>query len=187
MQVTAGSLLLVYLYSFYVLRSACTLHTDGSLRLSASSCIATLCITLVIHAEHRRALQSSALTGVYLPITLLSDVARARSYLYRQQTTLSVAASASAALKLVLLLLLEIPKRGQIEDPELRKKSSEEALSGFWSRATLLWLQSTLFLGFRTVLSVNDLSALSPESSSQELSDKLSMSLRACGFGVLFT
>ena len=131
-----------------------------------------------MEAEHRRALRSSALTGVYLLITLLYDVARAKSHYFYQSQTLANLALAGVALKLCLLLLLEVSKRGLITDSQIRESASEEAVSGFWSRSFLLWLHSTLFLGFHSILSMDDLGPLDPEFSSQALSARLQLSLR---------
>lgn len=141
------------------------------------SFVAAISIAPIIKAEHRRALRSSALTGLYLLITLLYDVARAKSYYFYKTQALASLAAIDALLKLCLLLLLEVSKRGLIEDPHVRQHASDEAVSGFWSRSFLVWLQSTLFLGFHTIISVDDLGALDPEFSSQSLSERLKASL----------
>jgi hypothetical protein len=148
--------------------------------VAATSCIAALTIALLLFAEHRRALQSSALTSLYLLITFLYDVARAKAYYFHMPVAgrLTSLAAAGAIFKLCLLFLLEISKRGLIQDPQIRQNASDEAVSGFWSRSFLVWLHSTLFLGFRTIISVDDLGALDPDFSSQALSERLEHSLR---------
>ncbi len=178
-QIAAGALAITELVSFSILRSTQALQTDAALPVSAMSFIAALCITFVIDAEHRRALQASALTGIYLLVTFLADLARANNYFSRPQAqALTCLAVLSAGLKLSLLLLLEISKRGQIADPHLRENVSEEAVSGFWSRSFLVWLHTTLFLGFQRIITVDDLGALGPEFSSKLLSNRLEFSLR---------
>jgi hypothetical protein len=82
---------------------------------------------------------------------------------------LGALAATAAALKLAILLLDEISRRGLIQSSLLRASMSPEATSGFWSRILFLWLNSTLFLGFRNILSVGDLRDMGPEFDSENL------------------
>lgn len=101
------------------------------------------------------------------------DVVKTRSYFLRHGLQVIGAVScASAAVKLVLLALGEKSKRSQVSDPKLKKTLGKEAFSGFLNRSFFIWLNTTLFVGFRTFITVDDLDALGPEFSSKALSAK---------------
>lgn len=78
-------------------------------------------------------------------------------------------AATAAALKLAILLLDEISRRALIQSSLLRASMSAEATSGFWNRTLFLWLNSTLFFGFRNIFSVDDLRDMGPEFDSESL------------------
>jgi hypothetical protein len=142
--------------------------TPVSMSSSIMGCMAALALAIFMHLEHRHAIESSPIPGVYLLVTLLLDVARARSYFLRSAIglyALGCITAAVAVTKFVLLALGEFPKRyrstGDAPGPELT--------TGFWGRTFFVWVNSTLFLGFRNVLSLADLPALEAESASAKL------------------
>lgn len=109
---------------------------------------------------------------------MLSDTARAASYFVRLQShPLTSLAISSVTLRFGLLLLLELPKRSHTTDQEEREQSNEQTATGFWSRSFNLWLYSTFSLGFRKIISIEDLGSLGPEFSSQRLSEQLALAL----------
>ncbi|KAK3181198.1 hypothetical protein K4F52_007473 [Lecanicillium sp. MT-2017a] len=73
--------------------------------------------------------------------------------------------AAGGSLSLVLLLFIEheISKRHLIRDEALRINLGSEPASGFWNRSMFVWINSTLLLGFRQALKVEDLPALDPD------------------------
>ena len=154
--------------------SSSILRNGTSVVAALMTFLAAVCIAFVLNAEHRRALQSSALTGVYLLVAVLFDIAKIRSYLCRtNMQAFAGLAIASALLKCILLALLEIPKKKYIADVELKKTVGPETLSGFWNRSFFVWLNRTLLFGFRNIITVEDLEPLGPEFSSKKLSEKL--------------
>ena len=138
-----------------------------------TSCAAACFLAVLVSFEYHRSLQSSsALTGLYLLFSLLSDLAKTRSYFLRAIATLAGLSTGRTALNFVLLALLEVPKRSVIMDKKLQKSVGEEVVSGFWNRTFFFWLNPTLSFGFKNVIQVDDLCALGPEFSSQDLSDR---------------
>jgi hypothetical protein len=151
----------------------------GPISNSALGCLASVLIAALVNVEHRRALQSSALTGVYLFLSLISDALLSGVFLSFAQThTAGRLAIVAAVMKLALLILLEMPKRRRIADPAIRHDIADEETSGFWSRSFLVWLNKTLLLGFQKIITVDDLGSLGLELSSKALSDRLELALR---------
>ncbi|KAK2592795.1 hypothetical protein QQS21_009499 [Conoideocrella luteorostrata] len=148
-------------------------RTDASLAAASLACIGSVCIVIVVNLQHRHSLQSSAFISLFLGLTSLLDIAKARSQLSRPGLTVIGGLSVAAAtVKFLLLMLEEIPKRRYIKDPILRSSLSRETTSGFWNRSFFVWLNSTLFLGFRNILTVEKLGNLDHEFSSENLSAK---------------
>ncbi|KAK2594831.1 hypothetical protein QQS21_007459 [Conoideocrella luteorostrata] len=150
-----------------------TYRSSVSLAASSLSCVSTFCIVAVVNLDHRQSLQSSTFVSVYLSLTTLLDIVKARSYFFRSGLqAMGGLSSAAATIKFLLLILEEIPKRTQIRDSALRNSVSKESVSGFWNRAMFLWLNETLLLGFRDIIHVSSLGQLGREFSAKQLSDK---------------
>lgn len=69
----------------------------------------------------------------------------------------------SSVARFLLLVCQEISKRRLIYDEELRSTVNGESAIGFWNRSLFLWVNSTLLLGFKQILRVEDLPSLAPE------------------------
>lgn len=132
-----------------------------------------------MHFEHRRALESSPLPALYLFITLIIDITKTRSYFLRSATglyPLACITAAIAALEAILLVLGELPKRYNAKGDNL----GPEATRGFWGRTFFIWVNSTLFLGFRNILSPKDLPDLDPSFSSARLAAQFEPIWKRC-------
>ena len=135
------------------------------------SCLAALVMTTLLFFDHRYAIQSSAIITIYFVITMLLDIARARSFFLRQVYGSRAVASvyvAVSCLKFSILVLTEVPKR---YTSTTRKDLGKEATSGFLNRTLFIWLNSTLFFGFRNRLLVDDLPNLGPNFHSEKLAE----------------
>ena len=121
-----------------------------------------------MHLEHRHARESSPVPATFLFVTLLLDAARARSYFLRREIGLYSVACLTVAIavtKLLLVALGEIPKRYESKNDEL----APESTSGFWARTFFIWVNSTLLLGFRNILTIADLPNLDADFASTRL------------------
>lgn len=136
-----------------------------------ASALAAAALSFVTMAEHCRSLQTSAVLGLYLLLSVLFDIAKTRSYYLRIMQALAALSTASVVLKITLLALLEVPKKRHIIDE--RKSACKEALAGFWSRTFFVWLNPTFAHGFRNIIKVDDLPALGPEFASELLFSRL--------------
>lgn len=90
--------------------------------------------------------------GAYHSLTVLLNIAKARSYALRaDMEALFGLAVASGALSLAIVILQECSKRSLIIDADRRSATSAENLSGYWSRTTFFWTRSILLKGYKSV------------------------------------
>ncbi|KAJ6788460.1 hypothetical protein PWT90_09954 [Aphanocladium album] len=148
------------------------LYTQMATAAAVFSILSDLCIGALLYVEHIFAIAPSAIVSAYLSIALLFDIAKARSYLLRGGLgALGPLGVAIAIIDFTLLMLQEVSKRSLLLDG-LSSRAGAEVLSGFWSRRLFLWINSTLLLGFRSILQVKDLPGLGPEFDSEALHTK---------------
>lgn len=148
-------------------------RTEASLAGTALLTIAAVCIVAMLFFEYRHDTQSSTILSLYLTISILLDAAQSRSFLLRsdEMHSIGIITAVMAGVKFTLILLGEIPKR---LNPDIEKhgKLNFEATGGFWNRTLMVWLNSTLFFGFRNRLTMGHLERLGPEFSSRRLMDQ---------------
>lgn len=143
--------------------------TATSVASSVMMCLAAIILAALMHFEHRHAPEPSPLPAVYLFVTMLLDITKARSYFLRSRFGLypvGCIVAAIATTKLVLLVLGEMPKKYRSK----RDALGTETTSGFWSRTFFVWVNSTLLLGFRNILSIDDLPNMDASFASAKLS-----------------
>ncbi|KAJ4155490.1 hypothetical protein LMH87_000731 [Akanthomyces muscarius] len=159
-----------------VLRSLSSDYTDTTSPAASLDFVAALAIAGVVYIEHRHAIRTSAVLGLYLGIGILIDITKSRSYFLRNLTASGAVAAATAAVRLILAVLEEVPKTSLIIDPELRTVSDGEATCGFFSRTCFLFLRPMMRIGYRSILALDDLSDLGIEFASSCLFSELSNS-----------
>jgi hypothetical protein len=103
---------------------------------------------------------------VYLIITLPFDVARSRT-LWLDGATKSVAAifTSAVCLKVMILILEAVEKRSILLDRY--RYSSPEVTSGIYSRSFFWWLNNLMTIGFRRVITHQDLYPIDDDMTSQ--------------------
>lgn len=147
-------------------------QTDSATAANSLLCIAALCIAIMLFFEHRRFTQSSIQLSVYLSIMVVADGVKSRSYLMRPGLHIvGIVSAATAIVKLILLILQEVPRHLNAV-PGGQRRYNQEATGGFWNRTLAIWINSTLFVGFRQALSLDDLAPLGPDFASKHLSTK---------------
>ncbi|KAJ6785660.1 hypothetical protein PWT90_06005 [Aphanocladium album] len=149
-------------------------YTEFTYPAAALDLIAALFIAAVVYIEHRHAIRTSALLGLYLAIGVLIDGTKTHSYFVRKMAASGSVAALAAATRLILLVLEEIPKDSLLVDPKIRSNSGGEVTSGFFTRTFFLFLRPMLNIGYRGLLSIDDLGNLGPEFSSEYLFSRLS-------------
>lgn len=139
-------------------------RSDIAVVSASLACISHAALGIFLFVEHRHTIRSSGLLAVYLFVTAIFDGAKVRTYFTRTDLTLiGSLCVTSIVLKVVLVILGEVSKRSLIRDQTTRGNIPPEATSGFWNRTFFVWLNKTLFTGFKTFLHINDLPELEPE------------------------
>ncbi|GKT96370.1 LOW QUALITY PROTEIN: ABC transporter [Colletotrichum tofieldiae] len=126
----------------------------------------------VSYVEHKRSIRPSALLGGYLVLTIVLDIAQARTFWIRDGLTpVAAVFTASLAAKVAMLVLEERPKRAHLLESE--KGVAVESTTGVVSRSLFWWLNSLFFQGFRLLIGLEDLGAIDPKFDSELLLGKL--------------
>lgn len=159
--------------SSLVLRCVPPELTSTTYGAAAVDFAAALGIGAVVYVEHRHAIRTSTLLGLYLVFGVLTDIAKSHSYLKRDLTASGCVAVATGTVRLVLVCLEEVPKRNLLIDPNIRSISDGEVTSGFFTRTLFLFLRPMLRTGFHSVLTVEGLGGLGIEFASRSLFNSL--------------
>lgn len=131
-----------------------------------------LVIALLSHFEHKRSVRPSFLVSLYILITLIFDIARARTHwLMRQRDSTAAILTAIVGLKLAMLVIESIEKRKILLSAY--KDVSTESTSGLFNRALFCWLNPLLLKGYISVLSTENLFPITENLSSIEVTDDL--------------
>lgn len=149
------------------------IRNKASVAASALSCASMLSVMAIVYAEHRRSHRSSSFLSAFLSITMLFNVARARSYISRGGLdTFGALQVVIAVLKFVLISLEELSKHGLFQSRVGRNSIGPEMRGGFWNRSLFVWVNNTLLIGFKNVIGVKDLPEIGLEFSTERLSVK---------------
>lgn len=135
----------------------------------------SLIFCLLSYAEHVHSVQPSLLLNGYLFVTLLFDVARARTlwlrHYNRYNDVIAIVFTASVGLKVVILLLEAIEKRRILQ--QKYKAYPPEAISGLYNKGFFWWLNSLFRRGFSKLLFIEDLFTLDKHLAAEYLQEKL--------------
>ncbi|KAG9231678.1 putative multidrug resistance-associated protein [Amylocarpus encephaloides] len=145
---------------------------DSTTLVAASLVFAdALGLCFLSHAEHVRTLTPSTIINSYLFVTLLFDVARTRTlWIQSAPKPLTAVFTATTVVKFGIAVIESIEKRGILLFQY--QHSSPEATSGIYNRSFFWWLNGIMRLGFRQVIKLSDLFAMSYEMSSNVLSKR---------------
>ncbi|RAL60312.1 hypothetical protein DID88_000088 [Monilinia fructigena] len=152
------------------------MSTTGSKRLKSQSTITAAALQLadalglcaLSHLEHLHSVRPSALINAWLLLTLLFDMARART-LWLDYTDTSAAAVFTSALsvKIIVIITEAIEKRHILLDRY--RHTSPEVTSGIYSRSFFWWLNNLMTTGFQRIIRNEDLYPIDEKMSSQYL------------------
>lgn len=150
-------------------------RTAISMSAAALSCFGALCIIGIIFAEHFYSLRPSTVLSIFLSLMTLFDIAKTRSYFMRDGLeTIAGLHIVIVVLEFALLMSQELSKRKLVHKEKYPADSyGHEVFSGFWNRSLFVWLNSTLLLGFRRIISVEDLHDMGPQLDPVRLHERL--------------
>lgn len=147
-----------------------TFSTEMTLPSAGLAVVGTVFIFFFLLVEHLYFYRPSTFLSLFLSITVLVDSAKTYSCFNRLGVSpVSIMYILNCVIRLLLLVTQEVSKRHLIREESVYSNLGPEATSGFWNRSLFLWLNSTLFLGFRQVLKREDLPPLSPQFHAESL------------------
>ncbi|KAH8169831.1 ABC transporter domain-containing protein [Sarocladium implicatum] len=148
-----------------------TPRTRTSIPEAVVGVVEGIAIAGLSYVEHIKSARPSPLLSTYLFLTIILDVALARTFIIRDGLfAISAVFTAALALKFILLILEELPKRRSlISENEVVRETSV----GVISRTLFLWLNPLLWRGTRSVLTVDNLGPLHQKLQSKPLLDQL--------------
>jgi len=157
-----------------------SLRTRASIPAAVLSLIDACIIGALLYAEHKRSIGPSKLLTGYLFLTILLDIAQARTLFLRAELRpIASVFAASLVSKITLLFLEEVPKRSLLV-PKFRDTASLERTSGPLNRTIFWWLNGLFRKGFGGMISLGDLSIIHTKFASQPLQASLSQAWREC-------
>ncbi|KAL4732837.1 hypothetical protein BDV11DRAFT_176289 [Aspergillus similis] len=125
--------------------------------------------------QHRHSWRPSLLLGLYLPVALLCDAARART-LWLESSSSRIPGTFTAATSFLALLLILEERRKTVTTSEAQAVT-QEIKSGIWDRSFFVWLLPIFKQGFRGLLTVDNLPEVDADLRADVLYHKLSTSL----------
>jgi hypothetical protein len=133
--------------------------TATDLAASVLRLLSAIVMILLSIVDHSRSPRPSVLLAAYLSLTLLSDAAQVRTLFLssgsQSEFHYSSVFCSAVAVKAVILILESKQKTSWIDWNE--RDHSPEETSGIFSLGIFFWLNNIFWLGYKKVLSINDL------------------------------
>ncbi|ORY68183.1 ATPase-like protein [Pseudomassariella vexata] len=168
-------ILLIYSTKLYSLRA---LFVSSA----AVNLVSAFCILVLSYLEHSRSPRSSILLSAFLILTALFDVAQTRSLwlasVGSSDLTFTRLVTSSGVLKFVLVLLESLHKSRWVQW-DAKVHSPEEA-SGLLGLGAFTWLNRLFLVGYRKVISIEDLFPLDQTMATESLQLKLMDQVGSC-------
>jgi ATP-binding cassette, subfamily C (CFTR/MRP), member 1 len=143
--------------------------------------ILILCLSLL---EHSRAIRPSSLLSIYFVVSLSLDAVQIRTlYLKHVEPKILGLFIADIVIKLILLLLESKSKRSYLKAPY--NSYSPETTSGIFNRSFFWWLNPVVLIGFRKILTLDDLYTSDLELLSEPLLLRMQNSWNICKSHIL--
>ncbi|GAQ47010.1 hypothetical protein ASPNIDRAFT_189460 [Aspergillus niger] len=138
----------------------------------AVSLVDALSIAILSTIEHNRSVRPSSLLGIYLLFSSLFDAVQVRTLFIRHYpSSLGALSAATVALKLLLLALEAQNKRSYLKESLLA--IPPESTSGLFARTVFWWLNRLFVIGFRKLLTLEDLFPTDSDLKSEGLRRKI--------------
>ena len=140
-------------------RTRVDLTTHFTIAAASLSFVTALYVVGLSVLEHDRSVRPSALLTAYLLLSILFNAAQIRTlFLIKVFNDIPAVMTASLGIKIILLMLELQTKRRYLRAPF--KHYSEETTSGLLDWTFLIWLNGLFRLGFRKLLTFDDLSSI---------------------------
>ncbi|KAL2000414.1 hypothetical protein VTN02DRAFT_3098 [Thermoascus thermophilus] len=137
-------------------------RTRASIPTAALSFAVSLGVCLLSFLEHIRSVRPSLIIEIWLFLSILFDVVRARTlWLLQESRPISILQTCTIAIRCCMVVLESTGKRSILLAPY--KDYPLEALSGTFCRSIFFWLNSLIAVGYSKTLTLNDLATLDEE------------------------
>ncbi|PWY72973.1 multidrug resistance-associated protein [Aspergillus heteromorphus CBS 117.55] len=134
-------------------------RTQVSVPFSTINLVVALEIVVLSWMEDERSARPSSILNIYLLLTLLFDIAQARTlWLSHTNNLIPVLFTASVAAKAAMLLLEALEKRRYLTSKY--QDLPPESTSGIVNRSFMWWLNRLFLDGFQSLLTMSDLYVL---------------------------
>lgn len=153
-------------------------RTRASLAAAALAFFSSVGLLFLSHWEHVFSVYPSNILNIALSVSHLFDVVRVRSLWLASNTAIAGLYTASIVLKMIWFYFESQSKRTYFLNQ--REQYGDEEVHGLYSRTFFWWVNSYLCLGFKRILSVDDLPHLDRTISSDILHRQL---IRRCTQG----
>ena len=157
--------------------------TKATLPTSALTIAIYLLFIFVSYQEHIRSERPPTVLTLYLGLSLLLDLARARTLLYVPKVHSSALLFLGCYCVKFAIFLLEIVEKRRLLKPKWQSISAENT-SSVYSRSLFVWLNPLFVKGFKADLTQKDLlpieSAIVSASEPTSLKEKWNQSKQAC-------
>lgn len=156
-----------------------TVHGSVPIAASILKLVVSSVVLYLSYQEHQRWIHPSILTSSYLILTILLDLAEARTLWSRLgDAPITAVFAASIAFKFVILLLRELLK--PLTPITNKWYAAKESTGGLFSR-TLFWWSNSLFKrGHRSILTNDDLGDIDEKFDSSTLLATISSTWASC-------
>lgn len=132
-----------------------TPRTRTSLTAAILALISSIGLQLLSHLEHLYSIQPSSLLSLFLSLSLLFDIIRARTLWLARYTTIAVIYTVSISVKLIWFYLESRSKQDSLINKTIQYGA--EDIRSLYNRSFFWWINQLFALGFRTDLSVESL------------------------------
>lgn len=153
-------------------------QTKLSIAEPAIAVVEALAMSVLSYLEHLKSPKPSGLLNGYLVLTVILDIALARTFWIREGNhAIATVFTAALVCKFCLLMLEEIPKK-----PSSPHDASfpRETRSGVISRSVFWWLNPLFIRGYRGLLILEDLDIIAKKFDSRRLLEKLDTRWQGC-------
>jgi hypothetical protein len=148
-----------------------TPRTRTSIPETVIGVIEGLVIAALSYTEHLKSDRPSPLLSTYLFLTIILDIALARTFFIRDGLqTIAIIFTTTVAVKCILLVLEETPKRRWTIN---EKEPVRETSVGVVNRSLFLWLNPLFWRGTKSILTIDHLGPLHGKLASKPLLDQL--------------
>lgn len=146
-------------------------HQAYVVAAASVECVAVLAVGLLSRYSHTRSPRPSLAIVVYLCITILLNLATARTlWLMKNAAAVSILYTVTLAVKMVCLVFESLEKHRLLIHPS---DYGPEELAGPLSRTFFIWVLSLFRAGYAALLTIPQLLPLSADMKSLQLSKKL--------------